>query len=85
MKLKSVSYLRPLDRLPPAKESGKATAARPSLLQRLARWFDRVITVYQEWLEDPDRLLSKIFAAAVLLLFFAYLIYHLAGWLCPGG
>lgn len=86
MKIKSVSCLRPLDRLPPAKANVvRSAAARPPLPRRLARRLDREITAHQEWLERPDRPLAKVMVAAVLLLFFGYLIYHLAGWLCPGG
>ena len=85
MKIKSVSYLRPLDRLPPAKDNGINAAARPPLARRLVRCLDRLITAHQEWLEGTDRPLAKVLAAAVLLFFFGYLIYHLAGWLCPGG
>lgn len=84
MKIKSVSYLRPLDWLPLAKNNGRSAAARPPLPRRLARYLDRVITAHQEWLERSDRPLAKVLAA-VLLLFFGYLVYHLAGWLCPGG
>ncbi len=58
---------------------------RPSLAESLAHYVERQITACQEWLEGPDRPLSLFLAAAVVMLFLAYLLYHLISWLCSGG
>lgn len=64
MKIKSVRYLLPLDRLPLAKDNGRIAATGPPLPRRLARCLDRVITAHQEWLEVTDLPLAKVLAAA---------------------
>lgn len=57
--------------LSPAKQNN----GRLSQPRRLARSFDRIITVCQEWLEGPDGL--WMVASAVLLIFALYITVHL--------
>ncbi len=81
---KTHSYPRSLGRLSPAKQNYSGTV-RTSWSRRLARSFDRMITVCQEWLEGPDRPLARAAAVAVLIIFAVYLAAHLVLKICRAG